>query len=195
MGNDSDSEDKADMLILRMGDDFALNDIMDRWGKRLIKYFYRELFSESDASELTQEVFIRIYRARFDYRPTASFATWIFTIARNLLLNRQRWYARHPEAPATAGSEPVGGQILAESIDGMTPTAVMIAQEEWEAVRDAIRGLPNELRTALILSEYEGLSQADIAAIQSCSIRAVEGRLYRARQALRGAMESWRRQN
>jgi RNA polymerase sigma-70 factor, ECF subfamily len=185
MAGSTDQEDREEMARLNAGQDAALNSLMDRHSERLFHYLVRQLNNESDAADLAQETFVRVYhhRARFD--PTQKFSTWLYAIATNLLRDRFRWHQRHPQVSLDAEHEGAGS-ILDTLPDGAASASEQMAAEERAVeVRAAIESLPDELRTPLILSEYEGLSHAEISAVLSCSVKAVETRLYRARNHLR----------
>ena len=185
MAGDFDLEDREDMARLNAGHDVALNALMDRHGERLFHYLLRQLNNETDAADLAQETFVRVYhhRARFD--PGQRFATWLYAIATNLLRDRFRWHKRHPQVSLDA--EPDGAGAIVDTLPDGSASASdrLVAEERAAEVRAAIESLPEELRTPLILSEYEDLPHAEIGAVLNCSAKAVETRLYRARNHLR----------
>lgn len=185
--------DVVAMSRLQGGDDLALNEIMDRWQRRLTSYLIRLTGSETVAVDLAQETFVRVYQNRIRYRPTGAFSTWLFAIASNLARHHIRWRLRHPafSIDATAGTQHSIAEILPAS--DPDPRALLEKDERAEAVRDAISDLPPDLREALILFEYEDMSYDQIATIQGCSAKAVETRLYRARGILRKRLERWLR--
>lgn len=178
------------MLRLRHGDDLALNEIMDRWTPRVASYLTRYLGNESDAFDLTQETFVGVYRARLNYRPKSKFSTWLFGIATNQARQRLRWRKRHPEVAFELEHEFVLERSpMLKAVDH--PDDIALQAERAVAVRDAVLALPEDLREAVTLFEYEDLSHAEIAAIAQCSAKAVETRLYRARQQLRESLAKW----
>lgn len=185
--------DVVAMSRLQGGDDLALNEIMDRWQRRLTSYLIRLTGSETVAVDLAQETFVRVYQNRIRYRPTGAFSTWLFAIASNLARHNIRWRLRHPaiSIDAPAGTQHSIAEILPAS--DPDPRALLEKDERAEAVRDAISDLPPDLREALILFEYEDMSYDQIATIQGCSAKAVETRLYRARGILRKRLERWLR--
>ena len=185
MAGDFDLEDREDMARLNAGHDVALNALMDRHGERLVHYLLRQLNNETDAADLAQETFVRVYhhRARFD--PGQRFATWLYAIATNLLRDRFRWHKRHPQVSLDAESDGAGPIVDTLPDGSASASERLVAEERAVEVRAAIESLPEELRTPLILSEYEGLSHAEIGAVLACSAKAVETRLYRARNHLR----------
>lgn len=183
-GGDADFEAMARMVE---GDDLALNEIMERWTPRLGAFLVRFLGSEGDAVDLVQETFIAVYRAKGRYQPKAKFSTWIFGIASNLARQRQRWRRRHPEVALDLELEgELGSDPRFRSFE--TPSTDLQASERATAVKLAVSALPPDLRGALILNEYEELPHAEIARILHFSTKAVETRIYRARQLLRKSL-------
>jgi RNA polymerase sigma-70 factor (ECF subfamily) len=180
-----DEQDADDMARLKAGHDAALDALMDRHAGRLCNYLVRQLENESDAADIAQETFVRVYhhRARFD--PAQKFSTWLYTIATNLVRDRFRWHKRHPQVSLDAEREGAGAMLDTLPDGAASPSEQMAAEERAVEVRKGIASLPDDLRTPLILSEYEDLSHAEIGAVLSCSAKAVETRLYRARNYLR----------
>ena len=178
------------MQRLQAGDDLALNEIMGRWKQPLAGYLLRQLGNHEDAMDLTMETFARVYESRRRYSPSARFARWLFTIATNLARNHVRWKERHPEVTLETNEDEKS------PLDHLTDDAPCAAtqletKERAKAVRKAITDLPPDLRTAVLLFEYEGLSHADIASIEGCTVKAIETRLYRARQYLEQKLAPW----
>jgi RNA polymerase sigma-70 factor, ECF subfamily len=177
------------MARLAAGHDPALNDLMERHAPKLFNYLIRCLQNEEDAADTAQETFVRVYqnRAKFDSRQ--KFSTWLYAIATNLVKDRYRWRSRHPQVSLDAENETTDANFY-ESMPGESPSPdeLLQAQERAEMVRKAVMELPDELRTPLILSEYEELSHAEIGVILKCSAKAVETRIYRARTRLKGSL-------
>jgi len=178
--------DRADMARLALGGEAALNDLIARHAAKLFNYLIRCLQNEEDAADVAQETFVRVYqhRAKFDSRQR--FSTWLYSIATNLSRDRLRWRSRHPNVSLDAQDDQAGATLLQYLADPQaTPEENLERIERAEAVQKAVAALPEELRIPLILVEYEDRSQAEIASILKCSGKAVEMRLYRARQRLR----------
>ena len=182
----TDDPDRTDMARLVAGHDAALNDLMERHAEKLFHYLVRSLQSEEDAADLAQETFVRVYQNRARFDASHKFSTWLYVIATNLVKSRYRYRTRHPQVSLDAENE-VTGESFRESVaeDKPTPSESLQGAERAEAVRKAVGQLPEELRTPLILSEYEELSHAEIGAILACTPKAVETRIYRARKLLR----------
>ncbi len=186
---ESDSSDEATgrtlLVRLKEGDDLALNALMDRWRKPILSYLYRTTGDYETAADLTQEVFVRVYRSRRKYRPSGSATSYLFTIAANLARNHFRWSKRHPEAELT---DTVTSQLESDAI-GSDPSAHLESDEASARIRDAVQRLPEKLRTPVILYHFNELPQSEIAKILSCSAKTVETRLYRARKLMRSFLE------
>jgi RNA polymerase sigma-70 factor (ECF subfamily) len=173
------------MLRLKNGEDSILNELMSRWQQSLVAFIYRYIGHEADALDLAQETFVRVYETRRRYTVQAKFSTWLFAIAANLCRNYLRWRHRRrlpvPETPDTEDAE------LAERVQSLddAPDQAAIRSESISLIKAAIDKLPHDLKTAILLYEYQSLSYAEIASVLSCSVKAVEMKLYRARQLLR----------
>ena len=189
---DTEAQDRADMARLVSGHDAALNDLMGRHAQALFHFLCRMLGNEEDANDLAQDTFVRVYRSRDSYKPGQKFSTWLFTIAANLARNQFRWRSRHPNVSLEAGLE-ANEQCLGDSLPAQTETPARQAEtnERAAAVRSSVQGLPEDLREAIVLCEWEDLSINEAAAILETTPKAVESRLYRARQLLRERLKKW----
>ena len=185
-----DDLDRDDMQRLVRGKDDALNQLMARHGEKLFHYLIRLTGNETDAAEIAQETFVRVYQSRDRFHINAKFSTWLYTIATNLVRNRFRWKSRHAEVSMDAESADGGAKLSDTFVANEPQPAEQIQREEQRnAVRRSVQALPEKLRTPLILAEYEDKSMQEIAEILECSAKAVEGRLARAREELRGSLQ------
>ena len=178
------------MARLAKGDDLALNALMERWGERITAFLFRMTGNRESALDLAQETFVKLYQAKNRYRPGGTFSTYLFAISGNLARNHARWKRRHPtvslDAPLEDFSTP------AQQADpGRTPREAADAMENATAVDRAFQSLPEDLREAMALFIYEGVSYAEIAAMVGCSTKAVETRIYRARQLLKERLKDF----
>ena len=185
-----DEQDRVDMTRLAAGHHVAMNDLMERHAQKLFHYLIRSLQDEAEAADLAQEAFVRVYQNRAKFRENSSFSVWLYAIASNLVRDRFRWRARRAHVSLEAENN-VTGDSLRETLadQGAIPSESLQGEERAAAVREALAALPEELRLPLILAEYEEKSQAEIAAIFNCSVKAVETRIYRARHKLRVCLE------
>jgi len=192
INTDADARDRADMERLMDGQDTALNDLMERHATPLFHFLCRMTGNEDDANDLAQETFVRVFKSCKSYRPGQKFSTWLFTIAANLARNHFRWRSRHPNLSLDA-EHPVTEQSLGSTLPANTPTPkeAAVAGERAQAVRDAVKNLPEEMREAIVLCEWEERGVAEAATILETTPKAVESRLYRARQILRERLKSW----
>ena len=174
----------------------ALDALMERHATKLFGFLCRMLDNEEDASDLAQETFARVYLHRKSFDPRQSFSAWMYTIAANLARNHYRWRSRHPavslDAPLKDNDLP-GEQGLRDLLpsSGAAPDQEALEQERALAVRNAVQNLPEEMREAILLCEWEDLSMAEAARILKTTVKAVESRLYRARKLLKASLCRW----
>ena len=173
------------MLRLKNGEDSILNELMSRWQQSLVAFICRCIGNETDALDLAQETFVRVYQIRHRYTVRAKFSTFLFAIAANLCRNHLR-RRRHREESVPESWDTENAE-LAESLSSSddSPDQAIIRSESVATVKEAIGRLSHDLKVVILLYEYEGLSYEEISPILRCSIKAVEMKLYRARKSLR----------
>jgi RNA polymerase sigma-70 factor (ECF subfamily) len=189
---EAEAHDQADMERLAAGHDASLNDLMDRHATPVFHFLCRMVGNEDDANDLAQETFVRVFRSCKSFRTHERFSTWLYTIAANLARNHFRWRSRHPALSIetrTGDTRQTIGDCLPAS--EASPGEQSLTGERAEAVRNAVAKLPEDLREAIVLCEWEERSVADAAAVLGATPKAVESRLYRARQILRNELKSW----
>ena len=172
------------MTRLQGGEQAALARLMQRWEVPVKRFIFRIVGNAAAAEDLAQEVFVRVYSKRGTFRAGGKFSTWCFSIAANQAKNQLRWWRRRPTTSLDAWTD-AGGESPDETAAGASPSSQATRRERVADVRAAVVALPLDLRTALVLFEYEGQSVADIAAALGCAPKAVENRLYRARRRLK----------
>lgn len=186
------TDDRALMARLQGGDESALAPLMQRWELPTKAVIGRIVLNSAEADDLAQETFVRVWQQRQKFRPGAEFRPWLFAIAVNLARNRLRWWRRRPTVSLQDwdASTEAPGTGAHTRFSSNTPSASgnLEESERASAVRDAIAALPTDLREAIVLFEYEELSHAEIAEIVGASPKAVETRIYRAREKLRHAL-------
>ncbi len=184
----TDTPPDSDIVAMKRladGDDLALNEIMDRWRDKVAAFLQRMTGDAATAEDLAQETFVRLYQSCGSYSPKAAFATYLFRIAANLARNHQRWRSRHP----TVSIEDGLGALRDWPGGGAAPDEQAESTDSLRQVEAAVAALPSELREAILLFTYEDMSYAQIAAALRCSEKAVETRIYRARQMLKGLLK------
>jgi RNA polymerase sigma-70 factor (ECF subfamily) len=187
-------------LMLQVRDDVqgAFEVLVERYQHRLVGVMVHLIGRVEEAEDLTQEVFLRIYRARKGYRPRAKFSTWLFTIANNLALNHLRSKGRNPTVQIGGGGDSSGSQEIhspgpqIQARDG-TPSAQLRKVELSDMVRDALEGLGEDQKMAVLLNKFEDMSYAEIAEVMGRSEAAVKSLLARARNHLREQLEPYLR--
>lgn len=174
---------------LRNGRDSALNEIIDRWKKPLTSFAWRYVQNETDAQDLVQETFVKVYKNKDRFRPNTRLSAWLFTTLANQCRNFGRWKRRHPTVALLSMSDTTEATTQAVKTDptDLDPTPEVNAETDdlVAHLQRAIQGLPHDLKTTLILYQYEGLSYKEIAEVLGCSPKGVETRLYRTRKQLK----------
>ena len=183
------------MLRVRDGDSEAFAELVVMWRDRLVTLFLHHTGDHATAEDLAQEVFLRVYRSRATYQPTAKFTTWVHTIANNVSTDlRQRAYRRLERgvpATASASSSSLGLDQLAVAASGLLPARLADRTELQAVVQDAIAGLGERQRMAVLLAKFEQCSYEEIAAAMQLSVPAVKSLLFRARDQLRTALKPY----
>ena len=173
------------MLGVKRGDDESFELLLQRYRTSLVNFLYRMVRDAATAEDLAQEVFLRVYRARKKYEPSAKFTTWLFRIATNLALNALR-DGRFRQLEVSADESGEDEQPVVNVAD-QRPSAVerMMEQDRAEFIRRAIEALPEKQRAAVLLHKYHELDYDEIARILECSESALKSLLFRAYETLR----------
>ena len=183
------------MLRVREGDAAAFERLVMLWQERLVTLFLNHTGDHATAEDLAQEVFLRVYRARERYEPTAKFTTWIHTIANNVASDlAQRSYRRRERGvpvSAAASSSAIGLDQLAIAASGMMPARQAVRGELRSVVQEAIAALGERQRMALLLAKFEHCSYEEIAAAMQLTVPAVKSLLFRARDQLKVALAGY----
>ncbi len=174
------------MLDVKAGDDESFNLLLRRYRTPLVNFLFRMVRDSATAEDLAQEVFLRVYRARKQYSPSAKFTTWMFRIATNLALNsirdnRHRKMETSIDAPVD-DEESAPRELPARE---MRIDEHMVERDRSEFIRRAITSLPEKQRVAVLLHKYEEMDYGEIAGILDCSESALKSLLFRAYETLR----------
>lgn len=183
------------MLRVRDGSAAAFEELVDRYQARLTGVLEHLVPGQGQAEDLAQEVFMRVYRARESYKPTAKFSTWLFTIANNVANNAIRKLVKRKEIhlQATPSGKSLARPLdnMAKAASGLMPTRQLARSEVSEIVRLAIQSLSDRQRTALLLCKYEHMSYEEIGQTMDLSPQAVKSLLSRARANLRDILQPY----
>ena len=183
------------MLLVRGDDAAAFDELMLRYQHRLVTVLEHLVGRRDQAEDLAQEVFLRVYKARKRYIVGAKFSTWLFTIANHVAANALRSLSRRPEVNLTTRPNDSAGVAsldkMALAASGAMPTRQLDKEELRDVVRDALSGLSERQRMAVLLNKFEGMSYADIAATMEMSPQAVKSLLSRARLKLKEMLEPY----
>lgn len=175
------------MLRVREGDTTSFALLLERHRNPVIHFLYRMVQNQAVAEELAQEVFLRVYRSRASYEPTARFTTWLFRIATHLALNQIR-DRRHEKGAESLDDEPREGMM--RQLADRTPGAEerLVREARLSEVRQAIETLPAKQKAAVLMHKYQELEYSQIAGVLGCSESAVKSLLFRAYETLRSRL-------
>ncbi len=190
MDNIPPSEDL--MARIAQGDNEAFEILVNRHQASVLNLIYRFIGDRTQAKDLAQEVFIRVWKSAKTYKREAKFTTWLYRITANLCFNelkssrRKKWFQflrlgdQHEETIE---------DTLVD--DSPSPEDLLLEKERSRQISDALQGLPDNQRMALILKRYDDLSYQEIAQILDCSVSAVESLLVRAKRSLQEKLENY----
>ena len=183
------------MLRVKRGDRQAFRELVERHQRGVIQTIHRAISDAWEAEDLAQRVFVQVWRSSTRYEPTAKFTTWLFTIVHNTILNEHRRRGRRgaESLDALAQPEEDGESAGMQFADAQSPDpARAVAERELQArISAAIRQLPDNQRTAVVLCRFEGCSYEEIAKVLHCSVPAVKSLLHRAREALKEQLRGY----
>ena len=179
------------MARIAKGDNDAFEILVNRYQTSILNLIYRFIGDRTQAKDLAQEVFIKVWQAAKSYKPDAKFTTWLYRVTANLCFNelkssrRRKWFSFH-----RSGEE--GVHTLEETLADRAPSAedLLLEKERSRQISDALQSLPDKQRMALVLKRYDDLSYAEIGQIIGCSVSAVESLLVRAKRTLQEKLKN-----
>jgi RNA polymerase sigma-70 factor (ECF subfamily) len=180
-------------LVARVqrGDKRAFDLLVLKYQRKIMRLLSRMIREPAEVEDVTQEAFVKAYRALPQFRGESAFYTWLYRIAINTARNWQSANARRPQTISVMENED------GETFDGIdtltdisTPESVLASRQIAETVNEAMQSLPEDLRTAILLREIEGMSYEDIAQSMGCPIGTVRSRIFRAREAIASQLKS-----
>lgn len=175
------------MLRVKEGDGVSFGLLLEKHRCAVIHFLFRMVQDHAVAEELAQEVFLRVYRSRASYEPTAKFTTWLFRIATHLALNSLRDGKRERGQERLDDGSP---DMPVRQVSDRRPTVEqkLVYQARLDEVRRAVAGLPDKQRAAVLMHKYQELEYSQIARVLGCSESAVKSLLFRAYETLRARL-------
>ena len=181
------------MLRVKAGDDSAFDYLVQKYRRAMINFMYRMAHNSAAAEDLAQEVFLRVYRSRASYEPSAKFTTWLYRIATNLAVNHAR-DTRH-ERPETMVSLDEPDEETGTSMDvadsSLTVEEKLVRRERLMAIRKTVQKLPERQRIAVLMHKYQQMDYKQIAEVLKLSESATKSLLFRAYETLREQLKSF----
>ena len=175
------------MLRVKEGDGASFSLLLGKHRSPVVHFLYRMVQNQAVAEELAQEVFLRVYRSRASYEPTAKFTTWLFRIATHLALNSLRDGKNERLQERLDDDSP---DTPVRQVSDRRPSAeqAMVNEARRDEVRRAVAALPEKQRAAVLMHKYEEMEYSQIARVLSCSESAVKSLLFRAYESLRARL-------
>jgi RNA polymerase sigma-70 factor (ECF subfamily) len=187
------SSDADVMLRVKAGDESAFEYLVQKYRRPMIAFMYRMVHNSAVAEDLAQEVFLRIYRSRENYEPSAKFTTWLYRIATNLAVNHAR-DTRHerPESTLSIDEQDEQTGLTFDLPDGsLTAEENLVRRERLLAIRNRVQALPERQRTAVIMHKYQQMDYRQIAEVLKLSESATKSLLFRAYETLRTQLKEF----
>jgi RNA polymerase sigma-70 factor (ECF subfamily) len=180
----SDAQDQALVLRVQKGDKTAFDVLVIKYQHRLVHLVNRYIKDPSESQDVAQDAFIKAYKALPDFRGDSAFYTWLYRIAintaKNYLLSRNR---RHTDFELDI-DDAVQTEHAPQLQETDTPECQLMNDQIVKTIKDTIEKLPEEMRVAITLREFDGLSYEEIAEVMDCPIGTVRSRIFRAREAI-----------
>jgi RNA polymerase sigma-70 factor, ECF subfamily len=180
--------EESDLVLVKRvqrGDKTAFDLLVRKYQHKVVKLVLRYVRNPAEAEDIAQEAFIKAYRALPQFRGDSAFYTWMYRIAINTAKNSLASRDRSPIAYDLDLTDPEESHSVQTKLqDPDTPEGMALTEEIRQIVNSAIEGLPEELKTAIVLRELDGLSYEEIAAAMECPVGTVRSRIFRAREAI-----------
>ncbi len=184
------------MLRVKQGDAVAFEQLVEKYKQPVVNLLYRNLRDVTEAEDLAQNVFVQVYKFADRYRVEAKFSTWLFTITRNLCLNEIRRRSRHPAESLDAAhdaEDDFGSPRQFEDRRNVSAPEQLMQDELSAKVEEALAGLPENQRNAILLFKEKEMSYEEISKILGCSLSATKSLIHRGRETLKERLKPYLR--
>jgi RNA polymerase sigma-70 factor (ECF subfamily) len=178
------SSDQLLVERVQQGDKSAFDILVGKYQHKIVKLVQRYVRDPDEALDVAQEAFIKAYRALPAFRGDSAFYTWLYRIAINTAKNQLAANKRRADDVGFDLQDPDQYELQGRLREEDTPEGVALSEEIRDTVNDAIEALPEDLRTAIVLREVEGMSYEEIASAMDCPVGTVRSRIFRAREAI-----------
>ena len=189
------TEETALVAELRAGSEEAFSWLIERYHKPIFSLLARTVHDRADAADLTQEVFVKVFRGVGSFHGESSLRTWIYRIALREASNRRRWWSRHKQQEVPIEQEILDGDcgtpvLLKDTLEdpSESPYEIAVHEENRARVEAALEKVPEPFRTTLILRDIEGFVYEEVAEMQGVNLGTVKSRLVRGRAYLKAAL-------
>lgn len=181
------------MLRVKAGDMIAFEELVNKYKQQVIHVIHRSIRDFSEAEDLAQNVFVQVFKSAHRYEASAKFATWLFTIARNLCLNEVRRRSRHQAESLDASQAVHEDQPVRqyEDVKNAAPPDAVLRTELEDKIDQALADLPENQRTAIVLCQQDELSYEEIAAVLGTTLSATKSLIHRGRETLKQRLKPY----
>ena len=179
------------MEKVRAGDMDAFRELVETHQHRVIGTVTRMLGDAHEAEDLSQQIFVRVWKSAPRWEPTAKFTTWLYTILRNLVFNECRRRARHKTTSLDAATDDADHPQQFADGNVKSPDTTMLDEEMQDAIERSIQELPEQQRMAVIMRRYQDVSYEEIAEVLDLTVPSVKSLLFRARTELREKLKKY----
>lgn len=185
--------DAALMMRVKQGDMTAFAELVDKYKQPVINLLGRLLKDPTEAEDIAQNTFVQVFKSADRYHPEASFASWLFTIARRLGLNELRRRSRHPADSIESSRNEWEDRPPREFVDAANPEPPqnLLRHELEQKIEESLAELPENQRTAILLCRQDELTYEQIAEILECSLSATKSLIFRARETLKQRLKPY----
>jgi RNA polymerase sigma-70 factor (ECF subfamily) len=183
--------DEELMLQFQQGDEASFRILVDRHKQRVFNFTYRFMNGNADSEDVAQEVFVKVYFSKDNYKPSAKFTTWLYVVTKNTCLQALKKKGKTVSMnEKTEGRRDEIGSVIADERTENPSDAVLSAEKRGK-IAEALARLPESQRMVILLRRYDQLSYEEIAEVIGCSVQSVKSLLFRGRASLKGFLKEY----